>query len=176
MLSGCISTAVFAIKNCEDADEHPAEPETASNSGHALISGFGCSCFRPQSGHPCCFVAWKLSSFRLRHLTAIRTFENQIVSHSGVSDRRSHAKSGSRRRSWPQRQLTKQAVFSSQLELGRKLITQAKGSNSISDTTLLRSSFPTFSGLKPSIVPLSFQLSFGTSLVMGSTAHEPEAQ
>ena len=61
-------------------------PETASNSGNGLMSGFGCSCFRPQSGHPCYFVVWKLSSFRLRNLTAVQTFENQIVSHSGVSD------------------------------------------------------------------------------------------
>lgn len=37
--------------------------------------------------HPCRFVNGQLPSFRLRHLTASRALENQILSCSGVSDR-----------------------------------------------------------------------------------------
>ena len=90
MSSGRTSAAVFTQSKTLKMQWEPLQTGNClAHSGHALMSGFGCSCFRPQSGHPCCFVVWKLSSFRLRHLTAVRTFENQIVSHSGVSDRRS---------------------------------------------------------------------------------------
>ena len=108
MSSGRTSAAVFTQSKTLKMQSEPLQTGNClAHSGHALMSGFGCSCFRPQSGHPCCFVVWKLSSFRLRHLTAVRTFENQIVSHSGVSDRSSEVNSGFSRRSRPPEQCMK---------------------------------------------------------------------
>ena len=47
---------------------------------------------RTRRDYPRSVVHGSMSSFRLRRLTAVRTFENQIVGCSGVSDRRAQDK------------------------------------------------------------------------------------